>query len=98
MRSTFSTRQVHLFVTALSVLTCLTSFARARDADTLVETDPGLVGEYFILTDTPSGFPDVAGKKPSIVRVDKQVNFQGNFAGLGLQDNFCARWTGLLRV
>ena len=62
----------------------------------------GLVGEYFLLpqklgeADQPP-----ASLKPFFVRVDGQVNFPEagqEFYGTKLADNFCVRWTGVLRI
>jgi hypothetical protein len=66
------------------------------------DAEPGLVGEYFELSEAPSDFPKLpADRKPTFVRVDPQVNFDdvaGDFYGSRLSSNFYARWSGLLRV
>jgi type 1 glutamine amidotransferase len=62
---------------------------------------PGLVGEYFDIGDEIEDFPDLAGRKPALRRVDATVDFagtDGEFAASGLSDFFAIRWTGLLRV
>jgi fibro-slime domain-containing protein len=62
--------------------------------------EPGLVGEYFALEGELADFPDLpTGLKPTLVRVDRQVNFvEGAFAATKLSSNFYARWTGALKV
>ena len=60
----------------------------------------GLVAEYFALPEVHD-FPDVAGRKPTFVRIDKDVNYdevQGDFYGTHMAENFYARWTGILRI
>ena len=66
------------------------------------ELVPGLVGEYFTITD-PAKFPTIAaGTKPAFVRVDPRVTFdevtEGTFYGTKLITNFYARWTGVLKT
>ena len=63
------------------------------------ELAPGLVGEYFAGV---GGFPAAPlTKKPTLVRVDRQVNFEqseGDFAESRIDDNFFVRWTGVIAV
>ena len=60
---------------------------------------PGLIGEFFDeTTDYPS---KLTGKKPVLVRIDRQVNFAevtGQFYKTKLAEKFSARWSGLLKV
>ncbi|HVR86273.1 MAG TPA: DUF6797 domain-containing protein [Planctomycetota bacterium] len=66
------------------------------------DLEPGLVAEYFALSQPPSTFPALsAAQKPTLVRVEKNVDYPdvtGDFYGTRLTENFYARWTGLLRV
>ena len=77
----------------------IVAHARAEDLDKTAL--PGLVAEYFSLPEV-KGFDDVkAGTKPTMVRIDKQVDFEsvdGEFYGIKLKDNFIAHWSGILRV
>lgn len=62
---------------------------------------PGLLGRYYQFTSL-SDFPtQLAGRKPEVERVDKQINFASTldeFAGTKLRDNFFVAWTGVIRV
>lgn len=63
--------------------------------------EAGLTGEYFDIGEEMDDFPSVKGRKPSLVKVDAQVDFEstdGEFAGTKLKDHFYVRWTGILRV
>jgi len=66
------------------------------------ELKPGLVGEYYSFAQEIQEFPTVAAeKKPSLRRVDKEINFEateGKFAGTDYEDQIFVRWTGVLRV
>ncbi|HEX3135698.1 MAG TPA: PA14 domain-containing protein [Planctomycetota bacterium] len=59
----------------------------------------GLIGEYF---DETTEYPEkLTGKKPVLVRVDKQVNFgdvTGQFYKTKLAERFSARWSGSLTI
>lgn len=59
----------------------------------------GLIGEYYEGT---TEYPEkLTGKKPFLVRVDKQVNFgevTGPFHKTKLAEGFSARWSGLLKI
>ena len=63
---------------------------------------PGLMAEYFQLSETPEDFhPATDLQQPSIRRVDPQVNFTPStwpFGQTELQNDFYARWTGKLRI
>ena len=63
---------------------------------------PGLIGHYYQMEGTLSDFPTIAaGKRPSVVRVDKDINFASTleaFAGTKLLDNFYVSWTGVIRI
>jgi len=81
----------------------LTAALAASDAGVPRQDDvkPGLVGEYFQLSDAIEDFPSVADKKPGLRRVDKQINWDSTdeeFAGSKMSDHFYVRWTGILRV
>jgi hypothetical protein len=66
------------------------------------ELKPGLIGEYFALEGDIEDFPALpANKKPSLRRIDTQLNWDATaekFAGTDLTTHFYVRWTGLLRV
>lgn len=59
----------------------------------------GLIGEYYEGT---TDYPEkLAGKKPFLVRVDKQVNFgevTGPFHKTKLAERFSARWSGVIKI
>jgi hypothetical protein len=59
---------------------------------------PGLIGEYFKLTKSPTDFPVVSqDTKPFLVRVDKTINFDvvdGDFYKSKIDQNFYVRWSG----
>ena len=84
--------QILLLVTALT-----TGSALAGDA-----LEAGLVGRYYQMTGALEDFPSVpAGQKPSVERVDKEINFASTleaFPGTKLVDNFYVNWTGVLRI
>lgn len=64
--------------------------------------EPGLVGQYFQLSDSLSEMPEIPkGQKPDLQRVDRQINFpstQGAWTGTPFEDNFYVRWTGRVRI
>ncbi len=69
------------------------SMASAVAAD----QSPGLVAEYFAFDKGIGDFQDLKDLKPTLVRIDKQVNYddqEGPFYGTKLKENFEARWTG----
>jgi len=63
---------------------------------------PGLTGEYFDLGTDLDGFPTIAAdKKPTLKRVDKNLNFRSTsmtFPDTKLQSHFAIRWTGKIRI
>jgi len=80
----------------VAVIAALSSSVRAADD----ELEPGVVGEYYDMGSPPSDF-QADGKKPTYVRLEKQVNFPEaatDFHGVRMSDNFCARWTGVIKI
>lgn len=71
-------------------------------ATSAAAAEPGLVGQYFQLSDSLSEMPEIPkGQKPDLQRVDRQINFpstQGAWTGTPFEDNFYVRWTGRLRA
>jgi hypothetical protein len=78
---------------------CIAGFGRFAAA---AELAPGLSGEYFALDTAVEDFPKLeAGKKPTLKRVDKTINFRSNgptFPGTKLDNHFAIRWTGKIKV
>ena len=78
-----------------AALTTCTAFA----GDAL---QPGLVGRYYQMPGSLEDFPSLpAGQKPSVERVDKEINFASRleaFPGTKLVDNFYVNWTGVIRI
>ena len=65
------------------------------------DLQPGLIGEYFAMKDTVGDFPKVDGQKPTLVRPDKQVNFDevtGEFHKTKITGSFYARWSGVVKI
>ena len=65
------------------------------------DAPPGLVGEYFTIGNPPGDFPNLTTIKPMLVRVDKDLDFESvdnDFAETNMNENFCVRWTGTLRI
>ncbi len=66
------------------------------------EVKPGLMAEYYEFDAAIADFPALpAGKKPSIRRVDKQINVENcteNFNNTNLNTNFYAVWTGSVKI
>jgi hypothetical protein len=65
------------------------------------EPKPGLVGEYFAMRVEIDDFPNVAGMKPSLRRLDASIDFKevpGKFGDTDFKDHFYVRWTGLIRI
>lgn len=83
-----------MFLLAAALTTCT---ALAGDA-----LQPGLIGRYYQMSGSLDDFPNIpAGQKPSVERVDKEINFastQEAFPGTKLVDNFCVNWTGVIRI
>eukprot|EP00443_Scrippsiella_acuminata_P004364 CAMPEP_0115277932 /NCGR_PEP_ID=MMETSP0270-20121206/57495_1 /TAXON_ID=71861 /ORGANISM="Scrippsiella trochoidea, Strain CCMP3099" /LENGTH=287 /DNA_ID=CAMNT_0002694589 /DNA_START=109 /DNA_END=968 /DNA_ORIENTATION=- len=61
----------------------------------------GLVAEYFVLADSVISMPDLQGLTATLTRFENTVNHpqtEAAWEGLGLLDNFAARWSGYLRI
>ena len=74
------------------------TLGKAFAADDL---EAGLKAEYFDMGDAVEDFPDVKDKKPTVTRVDKQVNVESTgdkWPGTELQVHFYARWTGVIKI
>ena len=78
---------------------CLLGINKSFAAD---EPQAGLTGEYFDLGVAVEDFPAIAAdKKPTIKRVDKNLNFRSTettFPGTKLQSHFAIRWTGKIKI
>ena len=85
-----------LLATLLLVLTALLAIRAGEDLK------PGLIGEYYEFADGLGDFPKVPPeKKPSIRRVDKQINVDNcdsNFGNTNLSENFYVKWTGAVQA
>jgi glucose/arabinose dehydrogenase len=83
-------------------LTSLVSLLAAVAGAGAADLAPGLVGEYFAMDAGLADFPALAAdRKPTLVRVDKEVNFagtDGEFHKTRLTTDFYARWSGVLHV
>lgn len=89
-----------LFRTARS-LALIPLLAAMSSAVHAADLQPGLIGEYFAMSDNVGDFQKVDGKKPTLVRVDKTVNFEsveGNFHGSKIATNLFVRWSGVVKV
>ena len=66
------------------------------------EMKPGLVAEVFAIGEAVEDFPTIAAdKKPTVKKVDEQVNFDSTtekWPGTDLTDQFYIRWTGSIQV
>lgn len=74
------------------------TLGRAFAAD---ELEAGLKAEYFDMGDSLEDFPDVKDKKPTVTRVEKQVNVEATtdkWPGTDLEHHFYARWTGVIKI
>lgn len=82
------------------LLSCVVAAGLLRAAEE--EVEPGLVSEIFSFENALEDFPALEpAKKPNVVRVDKQVNYEStgdNWPGTEFADHFYIRWTGKLRV
>ncbi len=81
------------------VLGCLVmGSAKAADDD----MKEGLVAEIFAMDQAVEDFPTIpADKKPTLKRVDKQVNVDGtgdNWPGTDIGEHFFIRWTGFIKI
>lgn len=68
---------------------------------TAADVQPGLIGEYFAQPGNVGDFVSLDGKKPTLVRVDKMVNFdsvEGEFHKTRLSTNFVVRWSGMVKI
>ncbi len=77
---------------------CVAGLSRAVFA---AELAPGLSGEYFALDTSVEDFVKVEGKKPTLKRIDKNLNFRSNgptFPGTKLDNHFAIRWTGKIKI
>ncbi len=77
---------------------CLTAFGRLAPA---AELEPGLVGEYFAMDSSVEDFPKLEGRKPTLKRVDKTINFRSSgptFPNTKLDNHFAIRWTGTIKI
>jgi hypothetical protein len=83
-------------------LICTLSLLSLRPAIAAEPLEPGLSGEYFDLGTDLQGFPTIPDdKKPTIKRVDKNLNFKSTsmtFPDTKLQSHFAIRWTGKIRI
>lgn len=63
---------------------------------------PGLLAEYYDLSEELSDFPVIAaGTKPAVSRVDATINIEDSedaVPGTTLSEHFYIRWTGVVRV
>lgn len=88
-----------LFRTASSL--ALIPLLAAMSAVSAADLQPGLIGEYFAIDGNVGDFQKVDGKKPTLVRVDKTVNFdsvEGQFHGSKIASNLFVRWTGVVKI
>ena len=84
-------------------LACALSLWTFTPALTAAEPEPGLLGEYFDFGSTAvETFPIIpADQKPTLKRVDKNLNFRSTeitFPGTKLQSHFAIRWTGKIKI
>ena len=86
---------------AIACALALFSFGRVNAAEPAAE--PGLQADYYDMENALSKIIRTlpADKKPTVSRVEKQVNYESvdeKFAGTDLSVHFFTRWTGLLRI
>jgi len=77
---------------------CVAAFGRLAAA---AELTPGLWGEYFALDTSVEDFPKLEGKKPTLKRADKTINFRSKgptFPDTKLDNHFAIRWTGKIKI
>ena len=89
-----------LFRTARS-LALIPLLAAMSPAVYSADLQPGLIGEYFAIQGDVGDFQKVEGKKPTLVRIDKTVNFdsvEGQFHGSKIANNLFVRWSGVVKV
>lgn len=73
----------------------------AMTAVSAADLQPGLIGEYFAQKDGVGDFIKLDGQKPTLVRVDKMVNFdsvEGEFHKTKIATNFVVRWSGVVKI
>jgi hypothetical protein len=83
--------------TGLALIPLLAAMSAASAAD----MQPGLIGEYFAMKNDVGDFQKVDGIKPTLVRVDKMVNFdsvEGEFHKSKIATNLFVRWTGVVKI
>ncbi|MBC8003448.1 MAG: hypothetical protein H7X97_12745 [Opitutaceae bacterium] len=89
--------KINLLTTCLAL--AVASIPSVWAADDLA---PGLVGEYFQLSESIEDFPKLdAGRMPTLKRIDGTVNFESTqeaFPGTSMVDHFYVRWTGKIRI
>jgi len=56
----------------------------------------GLTGEYFRVPVNCHGTPFLFGKKPTLVRIDPQINYTGGF--LSAHHQYAIRWSGKILI
>ncbi|MFI5379183.1 MAG: PA14 domain-containing protein [Tepidisphaerales bacterium] len=66
------------------------------------EMKEGLVAEFYSMDGAVEDFPTIpADKKPTVKRVDKQINVDStgdNWPGTDLKDHYYIRWTGSIKI
>lgn len=65
------------------------------------ELAPGLIGEYYKMDGEVSDFQDMKGKKPHLVKLDKNINIESTdneFNETDLKDRITVRWSGFIRI
>src|SRR6185295_7127422 len=99
----FHDKQGFLWVFAMktiafgALLIALAGMLRAGD-----DLKPGLVGVYYEFDEVIGDFPKIpADKKPSIRRVDKQVNVENsnsNFNNTNIDRGLYVKWSGFVKI
>ena len=88
---------IKTFITAILCVAASAFYIQAAD-----DVKPGLMAEYFEFDTGIGDFPVIAAdKKPTIRRVDKQINVDNcdsNFNNTNLDKNFYVRWTGSVKI
>ena len=82
----------------LLVVLCVAAFGSLAAA---AEAAPGLWGEHFALDTAVEDFPKLEGKKPTLKRMAKTIDFRSNgptFPGTKLDNHFAIRWTGTIKI
>ena len=72
-----------------------------RDSNnTIAMGNPGLLGEFFYLSSSPTSIPTLSGT-PDVVQVEAQLNqpeTTNTWPGLSVSENFAALWTGYINI